>query len=80
MIYIFLHFYRTTLPPTTSNTFQFIAIPKESNILRASSAIASKPPVAKARMVGPAPERQIPSSPGWVVGVMEEVTSGRPGI
>ena len=75
-----LHLYCTTLPPTTSNTFQSIAMPKESNILRESSAIASNPPVAKARIVGPAPERQIPSRPGWVVGVMKEVTSGRPGI
>ena len=55
-------------------------MPKESNILRASSAIVSKFPVAKARIVGPAPERQMPSKPGWVVGVMDEVTSGRPGI
>lgn len=75
-----LHLYCTTLPATTSNTFQSIVMPKESNILRASSAIASNPPVAKARIVGPAPERQIPSSPGWVLGVMKEVTSDRPGI
>ena len=75
-----IYLYCTTLQPTTSNTFQSIAMPKESNILRASSAIASNPPVARASIVGPAPERQIPSSPGWVVGVMEEVTSGRPGI
>ena len=78
--FLLFYLYRTVLPPTTSKTFQSIAIPNESNILRASSAIASNPPVAKARIVGPAPERQIPSSPGWLVGVMEEVTSGRPGI
>jgi hypothetical protein len=31
-------------------------------------------------MVGPAPDKQIPSRPGWVIGVIAEVTSGRPGI
>jgi hypothetical protein len=49
-------------------------------MVRASSAIASNPPVAKAKIVGPAPERQIPSSPGCVFGVMDDVTSGKPGI
>ena len=31
-------------------------------------------------MVGPAPERQIPSKPGCVSGVIWDVTSGKPGI
>jgi hypothetical protein len=47
---------------------------------RASSAIASNPLVASARIVGPAPERQIPSNPGCVSGVIFDVTSGKPGI
>ena len=70
----------TTLPPTTSNTFQSTSIPCVLKIARASSAMASNPPVARARIVGPAPERQIPSRPGCVDGVMLLVTSGRPGI
>lgn len=31
-------------------------------------------------MVGPAPDKQIPSRPGCVEGVIDEVTSGKPGI
>jgi hypothetical protein len=31
-------------------------------------------------MVGPAPERQIPSRPGCEAGVIKDVTAGRPGI
>lgn len=47
---------------------------------RALSAMASKLEVARARMVGPAPERQMPSRPGCDSGVISEVTAGRPGI
>jgi hypothetical protein len=36
--------------------------------------------VASAKIVGPAPERQIPRRPGWVVGVRVERILGRPGI
>lgn len=61
-------------------TFQSTSTPLVLNIARASSAIASNPPVANARIVGPAPERQIPNNPGWVSGVMFDVTSGKPGI
>lgn len=31
-------------------------------------------------MVGPAPDKQIPRRPGCVEGVIDEVTSGKPGI
>jgi hypothetical protein len=36
--------------------------------------------VASAKIVGPAPERQIPRRPGWVVGVRVDRILGRPGI
>jgi hypothetical protein len=75
------HSLSTELPSViTSNTNQSTSIPFSRNIFRASSAIASNPANASARIVGPAPERHIPSSPGCVLGVMEEVTSGKPGI
>jgi hypothetical protein len=70
----------TALPPTTWSTVQSISTPFALKIARASSAIASNPPVARASIVGPAPDKQIPSKPGCVVGVIDEVTSGRPGI
>lgn len=70
----------TVQPPTTSSNFQSTSIPSFLKIARASSAISSKPPVARAKIVGPAPERQIPRSPGCVAGVILEVTSGSPGI
>jgi hypothetical protein len=31
-------------------------------------------------MVGPAPERHMPSKPGCEAGVIKDVTAGRPGI
>lgn len=70
----------TTLPPAISNSFQSTSIPCSLNIVRALSAIDSKPSVARARMVGPAPDKQMPKSPGCVDGVIFDVTSGRPGI
>lgn len=68
------------LPLATSNNFQSITTLNSLKIFRASSAIASNPLVARARIVGPAPDRQIPSSPGCVDGVILDVTSGSPGI
>src|SRR5882762_4457491 len=68
------------LAPATSNSFQSTSIPSFLNICPASSAIASNPPVARAKIVGPAPDKQIPSRPGWLDGVMFGVTSDRPGI
>lgn len=44
------------------------------------SAISVKRSVARARMVGPAPERQIPNNPGCVAGVMDWRISVKPGI
>ena len=70
----------TALPGTMCKTFQSTSMPLVLKIVRASSAIASNPPVASARIVGPAPERQIPNNPGWVSGVIFDVTSGNPGI
>lgn len=50
------------------------------NPLMISAAISSKFSVAKARIVGPAPDRQIPNSPGYAVGVTLFRISVRPGI
>jgi hypothetical protein len=73
--------YRTELPSDVMvSSFQSTSTPFSPKILRASSAMRSKPPVASARIVGPAPERQMPSRPGCDSGVMEDVTSERPGI
>jgi hypothetical protein len=70
----------TVQPGTICKSFQSACIPFSRKMAVASLAIASKPPVARARMVGPAPERQMPRRPGCVDGEMEEVTSGKPGI
>ena len=70
----------TVLPGAMCKTFQSTSMPLVLNIARASSAIASNPPVASAKIVGPAPERQIPNNPGCVSGVILDVTSGKPGI
>ena len=70
----------TELPGAMCKTFQSTSIPLVLNIARAPCAIASNPPVASARIVGPAPERQIPNNPGCVSGVMLDITSGKPGI
>ena len=43
-------------------------------------AIWSKFSVANAKIVGPAPERQIPSKPGCDFGEIDSMTSERPGI
>ena len=70
----------TELPPTTSSNFHSISTDFSLKIARASSAMDSKPLVAKANIVGPAPDKHIPNRPGWVDGVIDDVTSGRPGI
>jgi len=57
-----------------------ISTPTSLKMTLASSAIFSNPEVARARMVGPAPDKQIPRRPGCVEGVIDEVTSGKPGI
>lgn len=44
------------------------------------SAISSNLSVANARIVGPAPDKQIPRRPGWVDGFMDWRTSVSPGI
>ena len=71
---------RTEHPGAICKTFQSTSMPLVLKMARASSAIASNPPVARASIVGPAPERQIPNNPGCVSGVMFDVTSGKPGI
>lgn len=55
-------------------------IPSALNLARISLAIFSKLSVQRARIVGPAPERQIPRRPGCVLGVTEARISGKPGI
>jgi hypothetical protein len=71
----------TQLPlSSTSKTSQSTSTFSSLKIRTISWAILSKFSVARARMVGPAPERQIPRRPGWVVGVTDERILGRPGI
>lgn len=70
----------TSAEVDTSSTFQSTSTPCALNTMAAAFAMRSYPSVARARMVGPAPERQIPSSPGCEAGVTDASTSGRPGI
>jgi hypothetical protein len=51
-----------------------------ANLFTMTCAILSKFSVARARMVGPAPDKHIPSSPGCDFGVTEARISGNPGI
>ena len=60
-----------------------IGIPPASNLdklLIIDSATSSKWSVARASIVGPAPERHTPSSPMCVLGCKDSKTSVRPGI
>lgn len=50
------------------------------NFLTITSEILSKLCVANAKIVGPAPDRQIPRSPGCDFGVTDARISGSPGI
>lgn len=50
------------------------------NFLTITSEILSKLCVASAKMVGPAPDKQIPRSPGCELGVTDARISGSPGI
>lgn len=79
---VYIYFtYSIELPSfTISSNFQSTSTPCSKNRLRASSAMRSNPSVARARMVGPAPDKHMPSSPRCVAGVIWEVTSMRPGI
>lgn len=63
-----------------SSSFHWHAIFWDSNREMMRFAISSKWSVARARMVGPAPDRQIPNRPGCVLGVMDCRISVRPGI
>ena len=76
----FIQFFCTEDPPTTVRTFQSTSIPFSRKMARASSAMPSYPSVARARIVGPAPDKQMPRRPGWLAGVILDVTSGKPGI
>ena len=66
-------------PCATSSSFQVHCTPCFAKRLMISSAMSSKFSVASARMVGPAPDRQIPSRPACVRGVTLCSTSARPG-
>ncbi|KAJ6264764.1 hypothetical protein Dda_0916 [Drechslerella dactyloides] len=65
---------------TGSSTLQTHFTPSVANRASISSAMLSKFSVASASIVGPAPDRQIPSRPGWDFGVMEVKMSGSAGI
>jgi hypothetical protein len=63
-----------------TNTSVRHVIFSSANLFTMTSAIFSKLCVANAKMVGPAPERQIPSNPGCEFGVTDARISGNPGI
>lgn len=63
-----------------SKTFQIQSMPSFLNLANISSAILEKLSVARAKIVGPAPERHMPSKPGWEDGVTDASMSGRAGI
>ena len=71
-----------TVAPSVAGwrSFQSQVMPSFLNSARRWFAIESKFSVARARMVGPAPERQIPSRPGCDWGVTDWRISVRPGI
>jgi hypothetical protein len=71
----------TTAPSsvTTKNSLLHLI----SSFANSSTIVLAMPSwfsVARARMVGPAPERQIPRRPGCDWGVTDDRTRGRPGI
>ena len=73
----------TTVAPSSagSKTFHIHLIPPSfSNTSIAAFAIPSKFSVASARIVGPAPLRQIPINPGWLDGVTVFRMVVRPGM
>lgn len=71
-----------TLAPSSagSSSFQSHAIPSWPNLFIIDVAIFSKFPVARARIVGPAPERHMPSKPLCELGVTDCNISVRPGM
>lgn len=63
-----------------SRIFHSQLMPSSLNLWTMTPAMASKFSVARASIVGPAPERQIPSKPLWVLGDMEDKMAGKAGI
>ena len=51
-----------------------------ANLFTITFAMLSKLCVAKASIVGPAPDKQMPNRPGCVFGVTDARISGSPGI
>lgn len=70
----------TVVPSAGSSSFHPHSIPCLLNRPMIFSAISSKLLVASANIVGPAPLRQTPRSPGCVDGVIDSTISLRPGI
>lgn len=69
------------LPSVSISSWSHLALtPSFSKIAFISLPIFSKFSVASANIVGPAPERQIPSRPGCDVGLKEDRISGSAGI
>ena len=58
-----------------SSTFHWHEIPWTRNCSITVLAISKKCSVASASIVGPAPDRQIPRKPGWLLGVIDESVS-----
>ena len=71
-----------TVAPSSagSSTFHWHVMPSCLNRPMIASAMDSKFSVAKARIVGPAPDRQMPNRPLCVFGVTDARMSDRPGI
>ena len=70
----------TVAPSAGSSNFQWQEILYVLNWSMMRCAISLKFAVARARIVGPAPDRQIPSNPGWERGFIDCKISARPGI
>src|ERR1700761_7558886 len=78
---LLLESYDTVIPSSAgSRSSQSAVIPSLLNCSIRCFAMLSKFCVAKASIVGPAPERHIPNSPGCDLGVTDCRISVRPGI
>lgn len=78
-----IHIYKsTTAAPDSvmSRIFTLTSMPSSLKTLTMTFEIESKFSVARARMVGPAPDRHMPRRPGCVFGVTDARMRGRPGM
>lgn len=79
---VYQTYFEMTVAPSWagSSSFHWHEILLAANWAMMRSAISVKRSVANARIVGPAPDRQMPKRPGWVAGVMDCRISVSPGI